>query len=122
MRIDNGKNRSILHGTGKVKDDGRVYLCKTIRGWYRLYRQGQRSWEAVCIVPSKNADYKEGRGVNIHGNADTIMRKVEETVEVEEWHMLWHETEYRKAVMAIVATGEIDGVLDVQIIKKGEEL
>jgi len=122
MRIDNGKNISILHDTGKVKDDGRVYLCKTIRGWYRLYRQGQRSWEAVCVVPKKNADYKTGRGVSIHGNAENIMRKVEEAMVVEEWHMLWHEAEYRKALVAIVATGEIDGVLDVQIIKKGEEL
>ncbi len=121
MRIDNGKDRSILNGIGRVIDDYRIYVCKTNKGWYRLYRQGQRSWDAVCFVPSQGSDHEHGYGVSIHGNANTIMQKVEDTVEVKEWHLFVSETEYRKAVMAIVATGEIDGVLDVQIIKKKEE-
>ena len=50
----------------KIKDNGDIHLIKTTKGWFRFYRQGQRSWEAVCIVPKVRPDYSRGEGVSIH--------------------------------------------------------
>ena len=108
---------------GKVRADGRIYICKTADGWFRLYRQGQRSWSGVCIVPKpveSNVNYLENEGVSIHGNASDIASKLEDIIGGEvEWHVLWNEIEYRKCLMAIVATGRIDGEIRIEI---GEEL
>ena len=101
----------------KIKDNGDIHLIKTTKGWFRFYRQGQRSWEAVCIVPKVRPDYSRGEGVSIHGNAVELMDKVLTSLDVIERHILKSEMEYRTAIMSIVATGEIGNKFKIEFLK-----
>ena len=95
-----------------VKDDGKIRIFKTAKGWYRLYRQGQRSWEAVCIIPTKNPKYLHKEGTSFHGNATNVM----DGIEVLEEHILPNEFHYRTALMSIAGTGKIGVKFNVKFL------
>lgn len=110
------RHTRIYHVT-KVRES-KIYLCNTPKGWYRIYRQGQRSWEAVCVMPPNFTDYRREDGKTIKGNADTILQKLREfgddTIDI---HVLHSESMYRTAMMSIAGSGKIDTEFEVEFIK-----
>ena len=113
----NKKSTQIYHKTNAKEN--KIYLINTQKGWYRIYRQGQRSWDAVCVMPNRFTDYKSGIGVSVKGNAGSIMEELEKftggTLEI---HVLWSEAVYRQAMMSIAGSGQIDNRFKVEFIKE----
>lgn len=97
-----------------------IYLIASDKGWYRVFRQGQRSWEAVCIVPTNNPSYKKDEGVSIAGNAINLLDKFKAAVVIYGMYRLTNETQYRMALMSIAGTGKIDSKFKVEFIKDEE--
>jgi len=100
--------------------DSKVYICKTTNGWYRIYRQGQRSWDAVCVVPTDAPEYERNGARTVHGNKSSIVSELESIVTIHEFYMLNNEVEYRKTLMSIVATGDMDKSFNFEIIQEEE--
>ena len=113
----NKKTTQIFHKTDTREN--KIYLINTQKGWYRIFRQGQRSWEAVCVMPNRFTDYNSGIGVSVKGNKGTIMQELENftggTLEI---HILWNEHIYRQAMMSIAGSGKIDSRFKVEFIKE----
>ena len=120
----------MVHGTKiyemqritKLLDGNGVYLFKTNKGWYRAYRQSQKVWHCVCIVPSGKTRYTNNEGLTVIGNASSLVSKVATQFEVYEKHGLPNEMAYRKALMSIVATGSIDSSFEYKTLEEGEGL
>jgi len=120
IRLD--QHNHAIYSAIKVREN-RVYLMHVKAGWYRIYRQGQRSWMAVCVVPSQTPRYTKHEGVSIKGDASNIITKVRETFVEPDTpvYQFANEASYREAMMAIVAGGRIDTKVDVALIKDTEE-
>lgn len=97
-----------------------IYLIASDKGWYRVFRQGQRSWEAVGIVPTNNPSYQKDEGVSIAGNASNLLDRVSKDVEIYGMYKLNSEAQYRMALMSIAGTGKIDSKFKVEFIKDEE--
>ena len=100
----------------KLRDD-LIYLIKTFNmGWYRVYRQSEKIWMAVCVVPTTLPKYLSGDAKVFRGNS---MNVLDEMI-VSQIYKMQHESQYRKCLMAIMASGEINGKFEFTQTPKGD--
>ena len=99
----------------KLRGDDRV-LLKTIGGnWFLVKRAGERSWEANCVADAHEADYTNISVHTLTGNSKTIMPNIHEYYKIEKAYFITNKKQYRTAMISILATGEIDARIEVNI-------
>ena len=107
-----------IYGTSfRLKDNARLLLKTDLNDWFLIKRVGQRSWEAVCVAEKYLNSYQQEQHHTIHGNSANLLDLVEDKLGVKELHEITSMTQYRQAMMSIMASGEISNIIDVEVTK-----
>ena len=102
--------------TVKLDNDERILVKTKDHNWFLIKRKGERSWEAICVAEAKSANYKLNTTTTVTGNSRSITKELDKAHGTEMGYWINSTKQYRTAMISILATGEIDSRINVEIV------
>ena len=108
-------NENIYGRDFKVSNDERL-LARTYKGnWFLIKRSGQRTWEAICVAQRGDSTYNNNAIHTLTGNSRDIIKKCHEVLQIKDLYSVHDQGEYRRAMMSIACSGEINSIITVEV-------
>ena len=112
----NGPIISNIHAV-KLTNNIQILVKTDNNNWFIIQRNGERSWEAVCVAGSEEYDYKDEHTNTLRGNGKMLLPAVQSEYGIKEAYKIYNKRMYRLGMVAILSTGDINSTINVEKLK-----